>query len=200
MTRDEAVTRIQEGLGFRNDKAETIKKRLEEARIALETGKTLPWFLIQEDQPLALAQGSNVIALPTGFIRPVSDEEQALRYTSIYSDFPRIIPWKTFRDAQNAYADRDPGAPLVAVLRNTSIYVFPAADVAYTLTWSYYKHSDALNAGDVDDHPWLTTAPDALVGEAGFRMAVDARDAEAAQVFDKMRLEGRTQLIAEGVE
>lgn len=200
MTRDEAVSRIQEGLGFRTDRAESIKARLEEARIALETGKTLPWFLIQEDQSLTLAQGADTVALPTGFIRPVADEDQALRYTSIDSDFPLYIPFKTLRDAQDAYADRDPGAPLVVVLRNTQLKFFPVADIEYALTWSYYKHSDALNAGNVSDHPWLTYAPDAIIGEAGYRMAVDLDDDKSAQKFKTMQLEGRTQLISEGVE
>lgn len=198
MTRDEAVERIQQGLSFRTDMSDEIKQRLEEARIDLETGKTLPWFLIEEDAVLTLAAGESTITYPTGFIRPVAEER--LRYTPLDTQLPRNIPWKTLNEALAAYGDRDPGAPIVAILRNTGIQLLPAADTEYSVTLSYYKHSDALDGDDVATNAWLVNAPDALIGEAGRRMAEDISDAAATKKFEGMKMRGQQQLLAEGIE
>lgn len=196
MTRDEAVTRIQEGLRFRTDQADRIKARLEEARIDLEMGKTLPWFLLQEDQPLVLAAGSSSITIPTGFIRRAPFER--LRYTPSDSDNSVVIPWRTLDDAELAFGDNDAAGPEVAVLRTATIRIFPTADIAYTLTWSYYAHSSALGgSGDVTDNAWLLNAPDALIGEAGWRMAKDLGNEAAAAHFQEMLTKGRLAVFGE---
>ena len=53
MTRGEAVLRLNDSVGFRlsgHDKEAMFINRLQEAQRDLEAGKTLPRFLIQEDQ------------------------------------------------------------------------------------------------------------------------------------------------------
>lgn len=197
MTRDEAVSRIQEGLRFRTDMADRIKARLEEARIDLESGKTLPWFLLVEDEALPLLIGTNTIPLPTGFIRHARFER--LRYTTTDSTRPVVIPWKSLDDAELAYGEFNAAGPKVAVLRSTTIRIFPTADLDYSLTWSYYKHSVALNGADVANNAWLVNSPDCLVGEAGWRMAMDLGNQAAATQFEAIKMRGRTAVFGEEV-
>jgi len=198
MTLDEAVARIQRGLSFRTDKRDEIVQSLEEARIDLEMGKTLPWFLLVEDAPLPLLAGTDVIALPTGFIRQARFER--LRYTSSDSDAPLFIPWKTLDEASLAYSGRDPSGPKVAVLRANSIKIFPVADLDYSLLWSYYAHSTSLDGEDADDNAWLANCPDALIGLAGERIADDLEDEIAVAKFQKISARGKAQYLFEEVE
>lgn len=199
MTRDQAVARIKEGLHFRKGTTldAPIKSRLEEARISLETGKSLPWFLKVEDDELLLPAGLDVIDLPEGFIR--QDRFERLRYVNS-SGAVQFIPWKSLDEAQLSYQEVDPGIPQVAVLRDTSIQFFPHALNDTALLWSYFAHSESLNAGDVADNPWLIYVPDAIVGEAGYRIAKNIGDASAMQDFDEMRKSGFLSIIGEDVE
>ena len=48
MTRDEAVTEIQNTLAFRTDKASEIVLALQRAQTKLERNAVLPWFLQTE--------------------------------------------------------------------------------------------------------------------------------------------------------
>lgn len=197
MTRDEAVARIAEGLHFRQGREEFIKARLEEARLHLEQGKTLPWWLKEEDATLTLSAGSSTIALPEGFIRV--EPLDPLRYVNSEAS-TTFIPWRGWANAKAAYDGREAGGPQVAVLRKEDIYVFPEADLEYSLIWSYYAHSAALNEDNIDDHPWLVNCPDAIVGEAGVRCAEDLEDATALAKFEKMRAKGFSSMIVEVAE
>lgn len=197
MTRDEAIARIKEGLSFRSGHDERIKQRLEEARINLEMGKTLPWFLREEDATLTLVAGGYSIDLPDGFIRP--DYDEPLRYTPVDAVSAKNIPWRTLADADLSYGGYDAGGPRVAVLRKSTIRIFPAADVDYTLTWSYFKHSDALDGANTSINGWLVNCPDAIIGEAGWRMAVDLKDQAAMQKFEVIRATGKAAYLNEDV-
>lgn len=197
MDRDTAVARIKQGLRFRSDQDSNIAMRLEEARRHFEMGKTLPWFLLQEDATLTLTAGTNSIALPTGFIRHARFER--LRYSP--SGYPSVVvPWKSLDDAEVAYGDSSAGGPLVAVLRSTTIRIFPTADVDYALTWSYYKNSTSLDGDNVDDNAWLIHQPDVLIGEAGWRMAKDLGNEAAAAQFDILRAKGQMSVLGEEIE
>jgi hypothetical protein len=197
VTRDEAVERIAEGLHFRVGREEFIKKRLEEARVHLEQGKSLPWWLKEEDAALTLSAGSNTIALPEGFIRV--DTPDPLRYVD-GEDSTQFIPWRGFAHAKKAYDGVEASGPSVAVLRENDIYIFPTADAEYDLLWSYYKHSDALDEDDIEDHPWLVNCPDAIIGEAGVRCAEDLEDTTAIAKFEKMRAKGFSSMLTEIAE
>lgn len=194
MTRDEAVTRIQEGLGFRTDRATTIIARLQEAQRNLERGKTLPKFLLVEDQTLSYLTGTSTVDLPDNFLRRADKD---LRYLPSTSDRYQFVPWKSFDDAYKAYANSDPAGPKVAVLRNDSIYFFPAADRDYTLYWTYYIKDEILDTNI--ENIWLANAPDLLIGFAGARMARDLRNKSAESLFGTMYQEERTAWFNETV-
>jgi len=197
MTRDEAVARIQRGLSFRRNLTDEIIASLEEARIELENGVTLPNFLLVEDAPLLLVAGTNTLSLPDGFIR--QEHLEPLRYFPESTETPLFIPWKSYGDALLAYSDFSASGPKVATLRASTIRIFPDADVDYSLTWSYYKHSEALNGPDADANAWLANCPDALIGEAGLRMAEDLEDDAAMAKFNRMMNKGKRQYIFEKV-
>lgn len=187
-----AVLRIREGLGFRTDRPVTIIRRLQEAQRDLERGKTLPKFLLREDQSLTLASGENAVALPSDFLRR---SDTLIRYTPIYSTYPRRIPWKDYDTAYLAYQSYNPGGPQVVSLREDTLWFSPVADRAYTLTWSYYRKADVLETNVTN--LWLEHAPEWLIGEAGLRIARDTRNATAIQLFTDMRNAARGAWLAE---
>lgn len=181
MFRDEAVARIQEGLGFRTDMRDQIITRMNEAQRELERGKTLPRFLLVEDATLDVTQNDNTVDLPDDFLRRA---DTALRYRPSISDRYVFVPWKGFTDAYTAYVNSQPAGPKVAVFRNSEILLFPVPDNAYTLTWDYYK-TDALPS-TTNENLWLSNAPDLIVGYAGFRMANILRNKNAQTLFDSI--------------
>lgn len=194
MLRSAAVTRITDGLGFNTSLSDRIISRLQEAQRDLEKGKTLPRFLLQEDQALTLLAGTNTVALPTGFLRV--DSENPPHYTPAASDEPFFISWKrTYADALAANSSDTAAGPKVAVLRKSTIDFIVTADVTYNLVWSYYKAADVLTT-DIEN-AWLANAPEWLIGEAGWRFAQDKRDKDAMTLFENLRKSGRAACFGE---
>lgn len=194
MDRDTAVQRVQEGLGFRSDLSSTIILRLQEEQRILERGRTLPKFLLREDQPLALAINTNSVTLPTDFLRRHNSEA---RYLPADSTIYEVVPWRNYDEAYAAYSDRDPAGPKVAVLRSSTILFFPVADAAYTIYWNYYAKADLLTTNIEND--WLANAPEILIGGAGLRIARDLRNKSAVDLFSAMKQEAATAWFADTV-
>lgn len=172
MIRTEAVGIIQRGIGFRDDLSTEIIAALKYAQRTVELGRTLPWFLKEEDQTLTATLGSAEIALPTGFLREV--EGESLRYedesTSHWVFLQKFLDLNRFEDS---VTDEDivPGRPRAYYLRKSTVRIMPERDVAYDLTWSYYKADTVLDA-DVEN-AWLLHAPDILIGKAGMQICDD---------------------------
>ena len=192
MQGSEAVTRIKEGLGFLSGSHHDnrIIARLNEAQREFEKGKSLPKFLLQQDQTLSLAAGASSIALPTGFLRVYDDEKP--HYLPTNSTIPVFLARRYFTDAALAYQQYQSGsitvtsrAPEVYVIRKSTIDFIAPANAAYTITWSYFKADDAIVSGA--ENEWLLNVPELMVGEAGLRMARDARDGDAIAIFKDMR-------------
>lgn len=202
MLGSEAVTRIKEGLGFLSGSHHDnrIISRLNEAMWHLEHGKSLPKFLLQQDETISLLEGEYAVTLPTGFIR-INDDEKP-HYLPENSTIPVFLARRYYTDAQLAYARYESGqvdvtsrAPEVYVIRKSTIdFVTPAND-DYTLTWSYYKGGDAVTSGS--ENVWLANSPYWLIGEAGYRMAKDVRDGDAIQIFDDMRKTAQSAQLSE---
>lgn len=204
MTRDEAVTRIKEGLGFWTGTAldQKIIDRLVEAQRELEKGITLPKFLLQEDQALSLGAGEHDIALPSRFIR-LKDEE-SVRYFSSGSVIPKFQQQRMYDDASLAYLQQiNPedvttqvvGAPMVYVIRKSTIDFIRPADQAYSLTWSYYKGGELLSSAT--SNVWLDEEPEWLIGEAGLRLAISMRDSDAIAGFKDMMERAKSSRLRE---
>jgi hypothetical protein len=197
MTRDQAVARIQQGLGFRPDKATEIANILIERQRQLERGRTLPLFLLVEDASLTLSASTNSISLPSNFLRRASSR---IRYTVSGQNRPEFISWKDYEDSLNAYEVNYSAGPQVAVLRNSTILFAPTADKEYTLTWDYYKKADVLSTGS-STNEWLDDdyLPELLIGEAGMAIAKDLRDKEAIAIFAQMAKDARDALFKDTI-
>lgn len=198
MDRTAAVTRIKRGLGFRSDLDDTIVDALKEAQRLLERGRTLPYFLMQEDQSLSVTSGSAEISLPTGFLKEVDD--QGPHY--INTDDKIVFTEKLDFDVGTLrFQSVDAGAPLAYALRKSTLVFWPSRDTAYTLTWSYYKSATALTT-DVENE-WLEESrgcPEALIGRAGMILAEDLENATAYTKFSKMYAEAWQGLLGATVE
>ena len=195
MTRTEAVARVAEGVGFRTDLDARIISYLQEAQRDLERGKTLPRFLLLEDQTLSLASGAQNVTLPTGFLR--EDDNALPRYTPTGATVPYIVKKRGMNEAIEAYGGATASGPKIYVLRNSTLRFYPTSDRAYTLTWNYYKAAVTLN-NDVENL-WLANAPEWLIGEAGVRLAQSLRDQDAAAIFDVIRTAGRAATFADDI-
>jgi hypothetical protein len=209
MTRTEAVARILRDIGFRpagSSLDDQIVSCLQEAQDDLERGKTLPPFLLVEDQTLALASGTHTVAIPTGFIR--ESDETRIRFFPPNSSVPVFLERKLYIDAvmANLHASTDsdatvePVAPAVYVLRKSTIDFITTADQNYTLYWDYYKEADVLSSGSTEN-AWLADKSGRmwLVGEAGLRIASSLRDVNALAVFQKLRDAGRAATFGEQI-
>ena len=202
MTRTQAVARILEEIGFRaagSSLDTTIISRLQEAQRELESGKTLPLFLLQENQTLSLVLGAHTVALPSGFIR--EEPDNLIHYFPTNSDVPIWLERRLYIDAEMAQITNDDEtaqAPQVYVILKDTIDFITNADANYTLYWSYYKRAATLTT-DIENE-WLGNlqgGAEWLIGEAGYRLAKSLRDQSAIQSFDDMRKTGRAALLGE---
>lgn len=201
---EEAVQRILDGLGFRSSTSLrlVVEKRLREAQWFLETGKTLPHFLKKSDEEILLEPGDRIFPLPDRFIREF-DEELPHYVPPDGSRTVFLERWR-YSDAVKRFGpgngNEATGAPRIYTLRHDSEFggfldfIIPV-DKAYTLLWSYYKGAALLDVAV--NNQWLQFAPDWLVGEAGWRVAMDIRDERAIQVFDQLRTSGRMSVFHE---
>lgn len=184
MTRDEAVAAIKFELRNRQDTAldAQIVLRLQQSQRLLEMGRSLPFFLKQEDATLTLPAGSADVAFPTGFLREVEDE--AFHYTSDEDD--RVYLEKVDqRNGDRTFFDTDAGRPRAYAIRKTGWKFYPERDVSYDLTYSFYKTATSL-AANAADNAWLVNAPDILIGHAGARMAAILSDEKAKIYFQEL--------------
>lgn len=197
MNRSTAIERINDGLGFMssgNAMEPKIILRLKEAQRDLEKGKTLPKFLIEEDSPLTLLTGEHSVAKPSDFLRV--DDEVQIHYIPDGYEVPIFLRKRFYNDAvaANIREQNDPVAPSIYVLRQSTIDFVTTADTDYTLYWNYYKAAEVLDT-DIEN-AWLEHAPEWLIGEAGLRIASDARDAEAVALFGEMLKRARAAHFA----
>lgn len=213
MLRSEAVTRINDAIGFRpagHSLESKIILRLKEAQRDLEKGKTLPRFMIREDQTLTLAPGEHNVALPSDFIRV--DDNNGLSYLSENS-FMRgwLTPVHSVREAiEIVQTQQHPDQPAINMLPPRVYVIRPhtsvspgvvefvsTADREYVLTWSYFA-ADAILDSDIENR-WLANASEWLIGDAGRRIAADLRDQEALALFTEMRQMGRAAVFGDEI-
>lgn len=198
MLRSTAIARINRGLGFRAGLDDFIVYAMQEAQRDLQSGKTLPKFLLEEDYPLALGITEHAVDFPPGFIRFSDDFD--LRYYLTSSSKPYILKKRAYADAVAAYTTDTltPAGPKVYTLRKDTIDFIVPADQAYTIYCDYYKRADPLTT-DIEN-VWLANesgGADWLIGEAGLRMARDLRDPTAVDVFTALVKQGRSALFGE---
>ena len=202
MLRSGAIGRINFGLGFRSSTLEfdsTIAIYLQEAQRDLERGKTLPRFLLIQDFQTTEPAGQLSMPYPDGFAR--ESDETRLRITSaggVGLTKPVFLERRYFIDAIQAFRDTTrTEAPKVYVARPNHIRFPNATDKEYVITMDFYKQ-DAVLSVDIENK-WLAFAPDWLIGEAGWRIAMDMERPNAVQKFDALRKAGRAAIFGEDV-
>ena len=192
MTRDEAIAEIQWHLGNRSDLFDQIVLALQRAQRQLELGRTLPWFLKEEDDTLSLSVGSADVAFTTGFLREEQDE--AFHYAGTNGI---VYLEKVNLDIGNKrFSDTDSGRPRAYAIREASWKFWPERDTAYDLTYTFYKSAGALTS-NVTDNAWLVNAPEALIGKAGGIVAAVIAHDRAKALFDEMFMIAFAEVIAE---
>lgn len=187
MTRDQAVAVIKRGLGFitTTEQDDNIVSALQSAQRLLEKGRSLPLFLLQEDETAALSSGSNAVSFPTGFLR----EKQEERFHFTDSDTNAVIYLEkvTLEEGNARFATDDAGKPRAYAVRKDTFVFYPDQDAAYTLYWSYFKRGTELTSNV--ENEWLddsTGEPEILIGRAGMLLAEDMKNPTAYQKFQSM--------------
>lgn len=192
MLRSVAVARIKRGLGFREDLDTEIVEALQEAQREFELGSTLPWFLIEKDSSISTVASTRAIAFPTGFLRLVEDEGP---YYESTEDGVAYLAIRPYDESLKYYEEFDSGAPRALAIRKDGFAVFPLPDAVYTITLSYYKAADVLDA-DIEN-VWLEYVPDLLINRAGMLVAEDLEHSIAYQKFERKFIFWRDKYFAE---
>ena len=185
MTRDDAVARIQQILGFRTDLAVESEMALREAQEDVEAGALgfLPWFL-RATYRLQLPSDTLEILLPLDFLREYDHEAYALWVTEIGPalrvEYFTPTGAGTIKDGSLCYwIDGDQ----IRLDRSFS------SDV--TVEYLYYRRDAVLDANI--ENRWLLAASQYLIGAAGLKMQ-GIVNASAASTFENMRIRGADAL------
>lgn len=188
---DDAIQEIQEGIGYREDKAGEIRRALQRAQRMLERGASLPWWL-RKSKALIVAVDTNSVELPNDFIRISRD--YAPYYTTSEGGrkyLEEVLP----DDGFERWKDEEDEGLETGGLRAYSIEggfftVFPIADEEYTITLTYYKKADELD-DDTGTNEWLDNAFDLMIAHAGVYIASQLRNEGAAAIFAARLQEAR---------
>ena len=195
MTRDEAVTEIQNTLGFRTDKSSEIVLALQRAQTKLEMGAVLPWFLQSDIISISTVNGTETVLLPASFLREWEDDPLWYFVAGTGGD---ADAWTELAKEDLAFLrDKYPGegAPIAYAISIDKFYIFPTPDAVYTLKLIYFK-ADTLLTTNVTNQ-WLTYLPYLMVGEAGRLFTPGLRDKDAVRQFQEWAAEGRREMLVE---
>lgn len=196
MILDQAISEVQQILGWRSDKVPQITLALQYSQTEREKpGMTFPWWLLQEDIALpALTIGSQVCPLPTNFIQENESVDKNLTFNSglpntrtfFLKKFDYEVAEKYyFGDWSSTYDNlefeffqaKGPGSPKSYVLRQNSLRIYPIPDQAYVLNFSYWGADAAQQIGV--ENKWLKNAPWVLIGDAAKKIGSDLGNANA---------------------
>jgi hypothetical protein len=204
MTRDEAVSLIQTQLGFRTTGADQIITQLQLAQTILESGPTLPFFLVSEDAYAITTDAEQRLLVPSDFLRET--DEAVLRYVpdTISSSNPEVdLDKGDYDDLRKLYQDTTTGTtkvghPEAYCILGNYFRIFPIPDDEYTLHMIYYQQDDLLTSNI--ENGWLLHAPLLMMGKAGKIIAGALRDTTAWGIFDAWEKEGARLLETKDVD
>jgi hypothetical protein len=201
VTRDEAVAFIKFNLGNRtgSELDDAIIARLKQAQRLIEQGRSLPYFLKEEDANFSLDASGDDVVFPTDFLREVQNE--TFHYQSTVSNNWVYLEKVSPREGTHAFDDtasEEPGRPRAYSIMRSGFRFYPERDVAYDLIFSYYKSAGTLDS-NVADNLWLVNAPDILIGRAGSLIAEVIAHDRAKTLFDQMFTVAWNGAFAEGI-
>jgi hypothetical protein len=88
-----------------------------------------------------------------------------------------------------------PNLPSVFAIRKSTIDFIATPQMDTDFIWNYYRGSMTLETNVTN--AWLTYTPEWIIGEAGYRIAMDVRDQTAMGLFDDMRQRARAATFAD---
>lgn len=196
MTREEAIEYIKRGCAWRQDGDDEIVAMMDIVQHdELETGQSLPWFLLTEAGTLAGTGGSDTLTLPTGFIRPA--EKYAV--WTVDDDGKKV--WLNRMEKAlmtQYYQSYDAGTAMAYALGNTQLFVAPVPSADFTIYMSYWAHDTPVSElAASETNEWLTEAPSVLINLAGVRIADDYEMETSSAKFAKRFAAANSRLIAE---
>ena len=188
MTRDKAVARIQQTLGFRRDLVDEAQAGLIEAQEDAESGELgfLPWFL-RTRRVFHIPAGIISLALPRDYLREYDHEAFALWFLGI-GPAQRVEYFSstgdgTLKSSQVAYwVNTD----------NHTLELDRRYDSTVRAEYLYYK-KDVVIEGNTENL-WLGNGSQYLIGSAGSKMS-GIQNSRAEQRFNTMMLGGKASLL-----
>lgn len=202
MTRDEAVSIIQQQLGFRSDLSSEIVTNLKLAQTQLEAGPTKPWWLVAEDSYITTAISEQRLGVPSDFLQEL--DQAVLRYVpTTLTDGEVILKKEDYDVLYKDYIDDDTGTletgePEAYALLGEYFRLFPVPDAEYRIRMIYYKQDTVLSSNV--ENGWLKRIPFLLIGKAGGMLASALRDAGALGTFQRWENEGRLLLLSQSTD
>jgi len=199
MTLEDMKTLLAGRLGQRTDIDDMIYREIRQAQRVLEKTPPYPWFLGVADQ---YDWSARVVEAPDGFIELIEDFLLILKATADTAYYG--VPYKIYGGYIEHTATVGPevlGRPKNFGLGNNrsvglQIAFSPAPDKSYNIHLYYYKE-DAILAGPTSENLWSTKGEDILIAEAGWHVARNIRDNEAAAMFGQDRAEARRRMAQE---
>jgi hypothetical protein len=191
MTLDDIKALLAGRLGQRTDIDTMIYSEIRQAQRVLETTPPYPWFLVTN---LVEEYGLTQNPLPDDFIEFVEDFIFIRKATLDTVDYVR--PFKVYGGQLEHVVDTSFGRPKNFFLRGDLITFYPYPDVSYTFHLQFMG-KDATLDGPTSENLWSNKASDLLVAEAGWHVARNIRDNEAATMFGQDRAEARRRIAQE---
>jgi hypothetical protein len=192
MTLDDMTALLAGRLGQRSDINQMIYREIQQAQRALEKTPPYPWFL----QAVATVDSdATTQILPDDFIELIEDIIYIRKPTNSTEYYNRSF---LVYGAYLEHVTMEPGfgVPKNFYIIGSFVGMTPAPDQSYTFDIPYYKRDVPLTNGS-SENLWSTKAEDLLVAEAGWHVARNIRDNEAATLFGQDRAEARRRIAQE---
>ena len=192
MTLDDMKALLAGRLGQRTDIDEMIYSEIRQAQRALEKTPPYPWFL----QAVATVDSdASTTFLPDDFIELLEDIIYIRKPTNSTTYYNRSV---LVYGAHLEHVTMEPGfgTPRNFFIIGSVIALTPAPEQSYTFDIPYYKRDVPLTGGS-SENLWSTRAEDLLISEAGWHVARNIRDNEAATLFGQDRAEARRRIAQE---
>lgn len=172
MTGAEFLTLLMGRLGGRTS-ATTRATALLEAKLVqqteLEEGAFLPWFLINRSLTGTLSVGARELAVPTGFIREL-DEEDAVLVTNPDGKEVNLVK-KPYNELRNWHGlDATADVPENYSLSGDKFLIFPLPNLVLATRYRVYAGVTVVN-DDAVETLWTKHAADLLLAYTGYNMA-----------------------------
>jgi hypothetical protein len=177
------VTEITDMLGKRTDIETKTLRGLELARLFLEQGTFLPWFLVTTIADTTMTIDDERVEVPSDFIREL--DEMGDLWVEGTDGKKTPLKKRDYDVLRNSDYATESAIPKYYALTGDYFRCFPIPDVAYPMTMLYYAH-DTDVANDGVETAWGKNAPGLLIAWGGYYTARGLRAQEAMKLFQEM--------------